>query len=437
MVDFFNPDDLAHFLFDKWKDERIFSTRRGSSYFKALKLAKVIIDLVEKIEDPRIDKQEVLEKLIDEIDPDNELDEAINFVYTYINSKYRKATDVSDAVDEYYESLLMDRDMLISNINELKEKWTEYGLSEEERDKLIKEAEEKLEEVKRKIEEYERKRQEALKETRKRMVQIRRKPRPPPKPLPEVKREEAPISQPPPRKTLLDIVKELETKKPKPVEEKPIISKEEKKPELEAPRILTKKEIYEKAVNYAVEELAIEYSLRPEFLRDLITILDIPIPETLGIAEAEEFFKTFLNKVRNRLVRLIADHSKMIAPLSLIRGRYNLPYDSVRKPRGLMYDELKDWNRVKQIFYTSVDKLDVIPIDQDVTIVYPYTIETSYEIVCIVSTDDIIEACNHEVIVFKEEYVNGIYLSIGYVVPESKIIDEILDYYRRLAIGLG
>jgi hypothetical protein len=433
MVNFFNPDSLAHFLFDKWKGERIFSTRRGSSYFKALKLAKVIIDLVEKIEDQRIDKQEVIEKLIDEIDPDSELDEAINFVYTYINSKYRKATDVSDAVNEYYESLLMDRDMLISSIKELKEKWTEYGLSEEERDKLIKEAEEKLEEVKRKIEEYERKRQEALKETRKRMVQIRRKPRPPPPPPPEAKREEAPISQPP-RKTLYDIVKELETKKPKPTEEKPVISKDEEKPELEAPRLLTKKEIYEKAVKYAVEELAIEYSLRHKFLRELITILDILIPETLTLAEAEEFFKTFLNSVRSRLPRLIADHSKMIVPLSLIKGRYKLPYDSVRKPRGLMYDELKDWNRVKQIFYTSVDKLDVIPVDQDVTIVYPYTIETSYEIVCIVSMDDIIEACNHEVIVFKEEYVNGIYLSIGYVVPESKIVNEILEYYRRLAI---
>jgi hypothetical protein len=429
MVNFFNPDDLAHFLFNKWKDERIFSTRRGSSYFKALKLAKVIIDLVEKIEDPRVDKQHVIESLIDEIDHDSELDEAINFVYTYISNKYLKSIDVSDAVDDYYESLLMERDMLIRSIDELKEKWAEYGLSEEERDKQIKEAEEELKKIEKQIKEYERKQQEAIQKTEERMVKIRRPQRPAPKPPPQ-----PPLTR---SKTLYDIAKELETKKPKPVEEKPVVREEEEKPEPGEQRILTKKEIYEKAVKYAVEELAIEYSLRPKFLRDLITILDIPIPETLGIAEAEGFFDTFLNKVRNRLVRLIADHSKMIAPLSLIRGRYNLPYDSVRKPRGLMYDELKNWDRVKQIFYTSVDKLDVIHIDQDVTIVYPYTIETSYEIVCIVSKDDIIEACNHEVIVFKEEYVNGSYMSIGYVVPSSKVIDEILEYYRRLAIGLG
>jgi hypothetical protein len=377
----------------------------------------VIIDQVSKIEDPRIDKKDVIVSLIDEIDPDSELDEVINYVIQYIHTKYSTKPDVSEAIGEYYTSLLMERDMLIDYIDKLKEEWEEMGISEEERDKLLKEAEADLEKVKKQIEEFEKKQELA---TKKKPRKIEKKK--------EVKKEVV--------KTI-PLIKYLEEKREPVIQEKrePVI-REKPEPVIQEERepVMTRREIYEKVISLIVEELSAEYSLRPKFIREMIELLEIKIPEKIEREKFDELLYSLIDKARHEMVRLVAIKSKMIAPLPLIRGRYGILPDNVRKPRG-MYDEIKDWSRVKEIFLNSVDRMDYIPIDKNIVIVYPYTFQSSYDIICIVSHDDVIEACSHEVIVFKEEYVYDGWRAVGYIVPESKLVKEVIEFFKRQAYG--
>jgi hypothetical protein len=185
VIDLTDEQKLAKYMYEMWADKPIFATEEGHGFIKAAALARMIISRVKKL-DPRIDPQEVIEKLLDEIDPDLTFDEVKDFVLMFL-SRYGADTDVGSATEDYYKSLLTDRDMYEEFIKKLSEatdeELAEMGLTREERDRLIEESRRELERIKAELERLQKPRRIHKKEY------IPSKPRPP-KPVPKPPRME-------------------------------------------------------------------------------------------------------------------------------------------------------------------------------------------------------------------------------------------------------
>jgi hypothetical protein len=146
MVDFLDEQELARYMYEMWADKPIFATEEGHGFIKAVALARMIISLVKKL-DPRIDPQEVIERILDNIDPDLTFDEAKDTVLMIL-SQYGAPSDVGSATEEYYKDLLMERDMYEDTIRRLSgatdEELAEMGLTREEANRLIEESQREL-----------------------------------------------------------------------------------------------------------------------------------------------------------------------------------------------------------------------------------------------------------------------------------------------------
>jgi hypothetical protein len=185
VIDLTDEKKLAEYMYEMWADKPIFATEEGHGFIKAMALARMIISRVKKL-DPRIDPQEVIEKILDNIDPDLTFDEVKDDVLAML-SLYGATEDVGSAVDEYYRDLLMERDYYMNEIWRLSEatdeELAEMGLTREEANRLIEEARRALEQINAELERLEKPRG------------IRKKKQPPskpspPKPAPEQRKRE-------------------------------------------------------------------------------------------------------------------------------------------------------------------------------------------------------------------------------------------------------